>query len=120
MKFYSKKNLDNPNVTIKNKETNINRIETEKNMFYGKPPNYSLKDINNPLVKFDIDFNEDIYIKKFVALKKINYNGPLKELYEKYQKPDCYTIRISAFGRQLQQNCPFSREILTLRRVRRP
>ena len=84
MKFYSKKNLENPIVNVKNKELNINKIDTEYNIYFGKTPVYSYKDINNPLVKFELGFNEDIYIKKFIALKKINNNGPMKELFEKY------------------------------------
>ena len=85
MKFFSKKNLEASNtVNVKNKEINVNRIETEANYFYGKPPIYSYKDVNNPLVKFELGFNEDIFIKKFVAIKKINYNGPMKELFDKY------------------------------------
>ena len=62
----------------------MNRIESETNYFIGKPPIYSYKDVNNPLVKFELGFNEDIFIKKFVALKKLNYNGPMKELFDKY------------------------------------
>ena len=85
MKFFSKKNLENSNtVNVKNKEINVNRIESENNYFIGKPPIYSYKDVNNPLVKFELGFNEDIFIKKFVALKKLNYNGPMKELFDKY------------------------------------
>ena len=85
MKVFSSKNLENSTtVSIKNKEINVNRIETENNYFWGKAPTYSYKDVNNPLVKFELGFNEDICIKKFVALKKINYNGPMKELFDKY------------------------------------
>ena len=85
MKFFSKKNLENANtVNIKNKEINIKNIETEFSYFYGKIPNYSYKDVNNPLMKFELGFDEDIFIKKFIALKKISYNGPMKELFEKY------------------------------------
>jgi len=85
MKFFSLRNLENSNtVIIKTKEININRIDIENNFFYGKPPIFSYKDVNNPLVKFELGFNEEICIKKFIALKKINYNGPLKELFDKY------------------------------------
>ena len=85
MKFLSTKNLENANtIMVKNKEININRIESENNLYYGKFPVYSYKDINNPLMKFDLGFNEDVFIKKFITDKKININGPLKELYNKY------------------------------------
>ena len=85
MKFFIKKKLDNPNtILIKNKEMNISRIDTEQNYFYGKPPAYSYKDVNNPLSKFELGFNEDIFIKKFVIEKKINFEGPLNDLYKQY------------------------------------
>ena len=85
MKFLSKKNLDNSNVVmVKNKEINVNRIDSENNLYYGKFPIYSYKDINNPLMKFELGFNDDVFIKKFIADKKININGPLRELYNQY------------------------------------
>ena len=85
IKFYSKKNLENStNVSIKNKEIGINRIDTEVNPFFGKPPIYSHKDTHNPLIKFELGFNEDICIKKFLLEKKINLDGPLKELFNQY------------------------------------
>ena len=85
IKFYSKKNLENStNVSIKNKEIGINRIDTEVNPFFGKPPIYSHKDTHNPLIKFELGFNEDICIKKFLLEKKINLEGPLKELFNQY------------------------------------
>ena len=85
MKFFIKKKLDIPNtVLIKNKEINLGRIDTEQNPYYGKPPIYSYKDVNNPLSKFELGFNEDIFIKKFVLEKKINFEGPLNELYKQY------------------------------------
>ena len=85
MKFFTKKKLDNPNIiTINNKEMSISRIDIEQNYFYGKPPSYSYKDVNNPLSKFELGFNEDIYIKKFVIGKKINFEGPLNDMYKQY------------------------------------
>ena len=85
IKFFSRKKLDNSNnVTIKNKEMNVNRIDTEVNPFFGKPPIYSYKDTHNPLVKFELGFIEDICIKKFLMEKKINFEGPLKELFNQY------------------------------------
>ena len=85
MKFFTKKKLDNPNIiSINNKEMNISRIDTEQNYFYGKPPMYSYKDVNNPLSKNELGFNEDIFIKKFVIEKKINFDGPLNEMYKTY------------------------------------
>ena len=85
MKFFTKKNLDNPNnVLIKGKEMNISRIDTEPNYFYGKPPTFSYKDINNPLDKYELGFNEEIYLKKFVIEKKINFESPLNELFTQY------------------------------------
>ena len=85
IKFFSKKKLDNSNnVTIKNKEISVNRIDTEVNSFFGKPPIYSYKDTHNPLIKFELGFIEDICIKKFLMEKKINFEGPLKELFNQY------------------------------------
>ena len=71
-------------ITIKNKEIPINKIEIAFNRYYGKPPNYSYKDIHNPLMKFELGFNEDIYFKKFISDKKLNSDGTLNELYNQY------------------------------------
>ena len=85
MRFYSKKKLENSNsISVKNKEININRIDAEFNYIYGRAPIYSYKDINNPLVKFELGFNEDVYIKKFLLEKKINFEGPMKEIFNQY------------------------------------
>ena len=85
IKFLNKSKSQNINVTtIKNKEVPINKIEVEFSKFYGKPPNYSYKDIHNPLIKLDLGFNEDIYFKKFIYDKKFNTDGSLNELYNLY------------------------------------
>ena len=84
-KFLSKSNIENINtISIKNKEVSISKIEIAINKYYGKPPNYSYKDIHNPLMKFELGFNEDIYFKKFIVDKKLNSDGNLIELYNQY------------------------------------
>ena len=69
-------------VSIKNKEIQINKIEAEFSQFYGKPPSYSYKDVHNPLMKYDLGFDEDVYFKKFLFEKKLNSEGALNSLYE--------------------------------------
>ena len=85
IKFFNKNKGDNlSNTLIKNKEVPINKIETDLSQFYGKPPNYSYKDIHNPLMKFELGFNEDIYFKKFISDNKLNSINYLNELYNEY------------------------------------
>ena len=85
IKFFNKNKGDNiSGILIKNKEVPINKIETAFSKFYGKPPSYSYKDIHNPLLKFDLGFNEDIYFKKFIAEKKLDSEGELNDLYNQY------------------------------------
>ena len=76
-------------VLVKNKEVPINKIETEPNYYIGKPPNYSYKDIHNPLMKFDLGFNEDIYFKKFISESKLNGEDALNELKNNYISKAC-------------------------------
>ena len=85
IKFFNKNKSENLTVTlIKNKEVPINKIETELSQIYGKPPSYSYKDIHNPLMKFELGYNEDIYFKKFILDKKLNVDSSLNELYNNY------------------------------------
>ena len=85
IKFFKSNKIDNlNNAVLKNKEIPINKIETALSIFYGKPPNYSYKDLHNPLIKFELGFNEDIYFKKFVIEKKLNAEGALNEKYNEY------------------------------------
>ena len=85
IKFFTKNKTENlGGVLIKNKEIPINKIETAFNIYYGKPPSYSYKDIHNPLVKFELGFDEDIYFKKFISENKLNSDGVLNDLYNQY------------------------------------
>ena len=72
------------NVLINNKEIPINKIESEFSSFYGKPPSYSYKDIHNPLMKYDLGLDEDVYFKKFIFENKLNSEGGLNTLYDQY------------------------------------
>ena len=82
--LYRNKSQNINATSIKNKEIPINKIEIEFSKFYGKPPNYSYKDIHNPLIKLDLGFNEDIYFKKFIYDKKLDVDGSLNESLNLY------------------------------------
>ena len=85
IKLFDKNKAQNfSSVLVKNKEVPINKIDTELSQFYGKAPNFSYKDIHNPLMKFDLGFDEDIYFKKFMYEKKLNADGALNELCNEY------------------------------------
>ena len=85
IKFFNSNKINNLNIAlVNNKEIALNKIETALSLFYGKPPSYSYKDIHNPLVKFELGFDEDIYFKKFVIEKKLNVEGALNESYNEY------------------------------------
>ena len=85
IKFFKKNKAENLNsILIKNKEVPINIIEIVFSQFYGKPPSYSYKDIHNPLMKFELGFDENIYFKKFISDQKLNVEGSLNELYNQY------------------------------------
>lgn len=82
---YFKKNQDDlNNAVINGKNVPINRIDIITNNAYGRIPNYSYKDINNPLQKYDLEFNEEIFIKKFILVKKLNSIEALNDAIYKY------------------------------------
>ena len=85
IKLFDKNKGENfNNILVKNKEVPINKIDIELSEFYGKAPNFSYKDIHNPLMKFDLGFDEDIYFKKYMFEKKLNADGALNELCNEY------------------------------------
>ena len=85
IKLFDKNKSENfSNILVKNKEVPINKIDNELSEFYGRAPNFSYKDIHNPLMKFDLGFDEDIYFKKFMYEKKLNADGALNDLSNEY------------------------------------
>ena len=85
IKLFEKTKGENfSNIIVKNKEVPINKIDAELSEFYGRAPNFSYKDIHNPLMKFDLGFDEDIYFKKFMYEKKLNADGALNVLCNEY------------------------------------
>ncbi len=71
-------------VNLNNKEIPVSKIEVEFCPFFGKPPNYVYKDINNPLNRNEIFFNEEIYLKAFLFEHNLSLDNMIKDLKEKY------------------------------------
>ena len=81
-KFLIKKDL---NVfKHKDKELPISRLQNKKNIYYGKPPTFVIKDSKNPLFKEELPFDEDIFIKKFIYDKKLTLDNMVNDLNNKY------------------------------------
>ena len=58
-----------------NQIIDINSIEEEENIFYGKPPSYFYINKENENKKEIFGFNEEIFIKKFILKKHIKYDN---------------------------------------------
>ena len=85
IKFFNKNQGDNLNsIIVKNKEVPINKVETSVTRFYGRAPSYSYKDVHNPLLKFELGFDENIFFKKFIFDKKLNEIDTLNDLVNQY------------------------------------
>ena len=69
-------------IKFNNKTIDINIIEEEENIFYGKPPCYYYINSENDNKKEVIGFNEEIYIKKFLIKNQIKY----EDLLNKFKK----------------------------------
>jgi hypothetical protein len=67
--IFKLKEINNNNKTIE-----INDIEEEESIYFGKPPSYFVTDKNNSNEKQLIGFNDEIYIKKFILNNKLNYD----------------------------------------------
>ena len=82
----------------------INSIETEDNIYYGKPPIYYYinKDNNNDKKKEIIGFNEEIYVKKFILKNQIKYD----DMVEKFKIENIPKISqfITYFKNQITNN----------------
>ena len=104
---YYRKYLINKNdlITVKhkNKDVSITQFEIVTSIIYGKPPTFIYKDAKNPLIKEELPFNEEIYIKKFLYENKFNLDNMIKNLKDVYipetitfyQKLDIKNINIT-------------------------
>ena len=80
---YSKKYfsyLDINNTTINDYPVPVASILTRQNIYYAKPPIYLYEDVESKK-KFEIGFNADIYLKKFLLKNEMT----LDKLYDKLQ-----------------------------------
>ena len=88
LKFYNKYFKDNNynllSFNINGKNIDIKDIQEEENIFFGKPPSYYVTNKENPEQREIIGYNDEIYIKKFILGKKINYDDMLDKFKNKY------------------------------------
>ena len=80
---YSKKYfscLDINNTTINDYPVPISSILTRQNIYYAKPPIYLFEDVESKK-KFEIGFNADIYLKKFLLKNEMT----IDKLYNRLQ-----------------------------------
>ena len=80
----------------------INSIEKEDNIYYGKPPIYFYINKENENKKEIIGFNEEIYVKKFILKNQIKYD----EIVEKFKNQNIPKINqfITYFKNQIVNN----------------
>ena len=81
---------------------NIEKIEQETNIYYGKPPIFYYIDKDHDNKKEILGFNEEIYIKKFLFKNQIKYD----EIIDKFKNKDFQHLLhfITYFKNNMQNN----------------